>query len=138
VDHLETMDDDAIQSLASSSTIGTLLPTAAFFLRMPFQPARAIIDAGAAVALATDFNPGSSPSANMNLVVSMACIGMRMLPEEAMNGATINGAFAMDIAGEAGSIAVGKRAFLNICPAVTSISYLPYSFGQQHIKPLNV
>jgi imidazolonepropionase len=138
VDHLETMDDEAVQALASSSTIGTLLPTAAFFLRMPFQPARAIIDAGAAVALATDFNPGSSPSANMNLVVSMACIGMRMLPEEAMNAATINGAFAMDIAREAGSIAIGKRAFLNICPAVTSISYLPYSFGQQHVKPLNI
>jgi imidazolonepropionase len=138
VDHLETMDDDAIQALASSSTIGTLLPTAAFFLRMPFQPARAIIDAGAAVAVATDFNPGSSPSANMNLVVSMACIGMRMLPGEAINAATINGAFAMDIAREAGSIAIGKKAFLNICPAVTSISYLPYSFGQQHVKPLNV
>jgi imidazolonepropionase len=136
VDHLETMDDDAIQALASSPTIGTLLPTAAFFLRMPFQPARAIIDAGAAVAVATDFNPGSSPSANMNLVVSMACIGMRMLPEEAMNAATINGAFAMDIARETGSIAIGKKAFLNICPAVTSISYLPYSFGQQHVKPL--
>jgi imidazolonepropionase len=136
VDHLETMDEDAIGALASSSTIGTLLPTAAFFLRMPFQPARAIIDAGAAVALASDFNPGSSPSANMNLVVAMACIGMRMLPEEAMNAATINGAFAMEIAAETGSIAIGKKAFLNICPAITSISYLPYSFGQQHVKPL--
>ena len=138
VDHLETMDNDAIQALASSSTIGTLLPTAAFFLRVPFQPARAIIDAGSAVAIATDFNPGSSPSANMNLVVSMACIGMKMLPEEAINAATINGAFAMDVATEAGSIAIGKKAFLNICPAVTSISYLPYSFGQQHVKPLSV
>ena len=138
VDHLETMDDDAIRALASSSTIGTLLPTAAFFLRMPFQPARAVINAGAAVAIASDFNPGSSPSGNMNLVVSMACIGMKMLPEEAMNAATINGAFAMDVARETGSIALGKRAFLNICPAVTSISYLPYSFGQQHVKPLNV
>jgi imidazolonepropionase len=138
VDHLETMDDDTIRALASSSTIGTLLPTAAFFLRMPFQPARAIIDAGSAVAIATDFNPGSSPSANMNLVISMACIGMKMLPEEAINAATINGAFAMDAASEAGSIAIGKKAFLNICPAVTSISYLPYSFGQQHVKSLSV
>ncbi|HRF19587.1 MAG TPA: imidazolonepropionase, partial [Chitinophagaceae bacterium] len=85
VDHLETMDEDAIQQLAASQTIGTLLPTAAFFLRMPFQPARQLIDGGCAIALATDFNPGSSPSGNMNLVVSMSCIQMKMLPEEAIN-----------------------------------------------------
>jgi imidazolonepropionase len=131
------MDKEAIEILASSATIGTLLPTAAFFLRMPFQPARAIIDAGAAVALATDFNPGSSPSGNMNLVVSMACIGMHMLPEEAINAATINGAFAMDIASETGSIAVGKKAFLNICPPGVKTAYLPYSFGQQQVRPIN-
>ncbi len=138
VDHLETMDGQTIQLLASSSTIGTLLPTAAFFLRMPFQPARDIIDAGAAVALATDFNPGSSPSGNMNLVVSMACIGMRMLPEEALNAATINGAFAMDVAGLAGSIAVGKKASLNICPPGISTAYIPYAFGRQQVRPLNI
>ncbi|HEX5669705.1 MAG TPA: imidazolonepropionase [Chitinophagaceae bacterium] len=138
VDHLETMDRETIQLLASSSTIGTLLPTAAFFLRMPFQPARDIIDAGAAVALATDYNPGSSPSGNMNLVVSMACIGMRMLPEEALNAATINGAFAMDIADQAGSIAVGKKAFLNVCPPGISTAYIPYAFGQQQVKPFNI
>src|SRR5688572_11231795 len=97
VDHLEAMDDAAMRVLGESNTIGTLLPTDAFFLRMPFQPARRIIDAGAAVALASDFNPGSSPSGNMNLVISMACAGMRMLPEEAINAATINGAFAMEI-----------------------------------------
>jgi imidazolonepropionase len=136
VDHLETMDRETIQILALSSTIGTLLPTAAFFLRMPFQPARDIIDAGAAVALATDFNPGSSPSGNMNLVVSMACIGMRMLPEEALNAATINGAFAMDVADQAGSIAVGKKACLNICQPGTTTAYLPYAFGQQQVKPI--
>src|SRR4030095_6601687 len=83
VDHLETMDEDAINMLAASGKIGTLLPTAAFFLRMPFQPARKLIDAGCAIALASDFNPGSSPSGNMNLVVSMSCIQMKMLPEEA-------------------------------------------------------
>jgi imidazolonepropionase len=137
VDHLETMDKETIALLASSSTIGTLLPTAAFFLRMPFQPARAIIDAGAAVALATDFNPGSSPSANMNLVVSMACIGMRMLPEEALNAATINGAFAMDIASEAGSVAIGKKALLNITAPGVTPAFLPYAFGQQQVRPIN-
>jgi imidazolonepropionase len=134
VDHLETMDQQAISSLAASSTIGTLLPTAAFFLRMPFQPARELIDKGAAIALATDLNPGSSPSGNMNLVVSMACIGMRMLPNEAINAATINGAFAMEVADKAGSIAVGKRAFLNVSSA-PSLAYLPYAFGTLNLRP---
>jgi len=134
VDHLETMDDDAIDCLAESSTIGTLLPTAAFFLRMPFQPARQLIDAGCAIALASDYNPGSSPSGNMNLVVSMACIGMRMMPEEAINAATINGAFAMDAASETGSIAIGKKASLIITKAVPSLAYLPYAFGSNLIS----
>ena len=134
VDHLETMDDDAIDCLAGSSTIGTLLPTAAFFLRMPFQPARQLIDAGCAIALASDYNPGSSPSGNMNLVVSMACIGMRMMPEEAINAATINGAFAMDAASETGSIAIGKKASLIITKAVPSLAYLPYAFGSNLIS----
>ncbi len=134
VDHLETMDDDAIECLAASRTIGTLLPSAAFFLRMPFQPARQLIDTGAAVALATDYNPGSSPSGNMNLVLSMACIGMRMTPEEAINGATINGAFAMEVATEAGSITVGKNASVIITKPVPSLAYLPYAFGSNLIQ----
>lgn len=134
VDHLETMDDEAIDSLAGSSTIGTLLPTAAFFLRMPFQPARQLIDAGCAIALASDYNPGSSPSGNMNLVVSMACIGMRMMPEEAINAATINGAFAMEVAGDAGSVAIGKKANLIITKALPSLAYLPYAFGSNLIS----
>ncbi|HXB07070.1 MAG TPA: imidazolonepropionase [Puia sp.] len=129
VDHLETMDEKAIFALAGSSTIGTLLPTAAFFLRMPFQPARALIDAGCAIALASDLNPGSSPSGNMNLVVAMACIGMKMLPEEAINAATINGAFAMSLGAELGSIAVGKGANLIITRPIPSLAYLPYAFG---------
>jgi imidazolonepropionase len=134
VDHLETMDEEAIRMLAGSNTIGTLLPTAAFFLRMPFQPARAIIDAGAAVALASDYNPGSSPSGNMNLVVSMACIGMRMLPEEAINAATLNGAHAMGMAGTSGSICIGKSASLILTHPIPSLAYIPYAFGAHPIR----
>lgn len=133
VDHLETMTDQDIADLAQSDTIGTLLPTAAFFLRMPYQPAKALIDAGAAVALASDFNPGSSPSGNMNLVVSMSCIGMKMLPEEAINAATINGAFAMQLEQEVGSITVGKRANLIFTRPIPSLAYLPYAFGSNLI-----
>ena len=129
VDHLETMDEASIQTLAASDTIGTLLPTAAFFLRMPFQPARQLIDANCAIALASDYNPGSSPSGNMNLVVSMSCIQMRMLPEEAINAATINGAFAMELEEELGSISVGKKANLILTRPVPSLAYLPYAFG---------
>ena len=128
VDHLETMTDADVQSLAQSNTIGTLLPTAAFFLRMPFQPARQMIDAGAAVAIASDYNPGSSPSGNMNLVVAMSCIGMKMLPEEAINAATINAAFAMDLQEELGSITVGKKANLIFKRSIPSIAYLNYAF----------
>jgi len=129
VDHLETMDADSIEALASSNTIGTLLPTAAYFLRMPFQPARALIEAGAAIALASDFNPGSSPSGNMNTVVSMSCIQMKMLPEEAINAATLNGAFAMGLEKEVGSITIGKRANLIITRPIPSVAYIPYAFG---------
>ncbi len=138
VDHLETMTDDDIQQLAQSSVIGTLLPTAAFFLRMPFQPARQLIDAGAAIALASDFNPGSSPSGNMNLVVSMSCIGMKMLPEEAINAATINGAFAMGLQDELGSITVGKKANLIFTRPVSSLAYLPYAFGSNLIDKVMI
>jgi imidazolonepropionase len=133
VDHLETMDADAVNALAQSATIGTLLPGAAFFLRMPFQPARALIDAGCAIALASDFNPGSSPSANMNLVVAMSCIQMKMLPEEAINAATINGAHAMECAADLGSITVGKKASLIMTKPVPSLAYLPYAFGSNLI-----
>ncbi len=133
VDHLETMDEDAIQTLANSSTIGTLLPTAAFFLRMPFQPARQLIDAGCAIALASDYNPGSSPSGNMNLVVAMSCIQMKMLPEEAINAATMNAAYAMEVENELGSITVGKKAHLIFTKKIPSLAYLPYAFGNNLI-----
>ena len=138
VDHLETMDESAIATLAASPTIGTLLPTAAFFLRMPFQPARALIDAGCAVALASDLNPGSSPSGNMNLVVATACIGMRMLPEEAINAATLNGACAMSLGESLGSIAVGKIANLIITRPIPSLAYLPYAFGSNLIEQVMI
>ena len=138
VDHLETMDDTAIKTLADSNTIGTLLPTAAFFLRMPFQPARKLIDAGCAIALATDFNPGSSPSGNMNLVVAMSCIQMKMLPEEAINAATINGAYAMELQDEMGSITVGKKANLIFTKPIPSLAYLPYAFGSNLIDKVMI
>ena len=138
VDHLETMDDDAIKTLANSNTIGTLLPTAAFFLRMPFQPARQLIDAGCAIALATDFNPGSSPSGNMNLVIAMSCIQMKMLPEEAINAATINAAYAMEMENELGSITVGKKANLIFTKPIPSLAYLPYSFGTNLIDKVMI
>jgi imidazolonepropionase len=133
VDHLETMDAAAIGALAGSDTIGTLLPTAAFFLRMPFQPARSLLDAGSAIALASDYNPGSSPSGNMNLVVAMSCIQMRLLPEEAINAATLNGAYAMSLGETLGSITPGKKANLIITRPVPSLAYLPYAFGSNLI-----
>ena len=138
VDHLETMDASAIGALAGSDTIGTLLPTAAFFLRMPFQPARDLLDAGCAIALASDYNPGSSPSGNMNLVVAMSCIQMRLLPEEAINAATVNGAYAMSLGHELGSITPGKRANLIITRPLSSLAYLPYAFGSDLIDQVMI
>ena len=134
VDHLETMTENDIKLLSGShAPIGTMLPTAAFFLRMPFQPARGLIDAGCAVALASDFNPGSSPSGNMNFVLALSCIQMKMLPEEAINAATLNGAFAMELDGVAGSITVGKKANLIFTKPIPSLAYLPYAFGDNLI-----
>jgi imidazolonepropionase len=129
VDHLETMTGEDIACLAASGTIGTLLPTAAFFLRMPYQPARELIDAGCAIALASDFNPGSSPSGNMNFVLALSCIQMKMLPEEAINAATINGAYAMGLEKILGSISIGKKASLLFTKQIPSLAYLPYAFG---------
>lgn len=135
VDHLENIGDEEIDLLANHpSTIATLLPGAAFFLRMPFQPARKLIDAGATIALATDYNPGSAPSGNMNFILSLACIQMRMLPEEAINACTINGAFAMDLQDRVGSVTVGKKANLFVTVPMASPAYLPYSFGRNCIE----
>lgn len=137
-DHLETMTDNDIKNIAASNTIGTLLPTAAFFLRMQYQPARQLIEAGAAIALASDYNPGSSPSGNMNFVIALSCIQMKMLPEEAINAATINGAFAMELQNELGSITVGKKANLIITKPIPSLAYLPYSFGNDLIDKVMI
>lgn len=134
VDHLESMGEEEIESLRGSNTIPTLLPGAAFFLNMHYQPARLLIDAGLPVALATDFNPGSCPSGNMNFLLSLACTQLRMTPEEAINAQTINGAAAMELEYEMGSIAVGKKASLIITKPVTSLAYLPYSFGENWIE----
>jgi imidazolonepropionase len=138
VDHLETMTDDDIDKLSNSETIATLLPGAAYFLRMNYPPARKLIDANCAVALASDFNPGSSPSGNMNTVVSMSCIQMRMLPEEAINAATINGAYAMEMQDEAGSITTGKKANFIFTKSIPSLAYLPYSFGTNLIDKVMI
>lgn len=129
VDHLEYTGTDEIAALLSSETMPTILPGAAFFLNMPYAPARQMIDAGLPVAMASDFNPGSSPSGNMQLILSMASILYRMLPEEGINATTINGAYAMDIADELGSITKGKLASLLITKPMPSLAYLPYYYG---------
>ena len=133
VDHLETMNETTIKTLATSETIGTLLPTAAFFLRMPFPPARKLIDAGCVIALASDYNPGSSPSGNMSLVIAMACIQMKMLPKEAINAATINGAWALRLADHKGSIEPGKDADLAVFE-VEDYREIAYWYGANHCQ----
>ncbi|MEO6539274.1 MAG: imidazolonepropionase [Ferruginibacter sp.] len=134
LDHLETLTEEEIKLLSSFKGISTLLPTAAFFLRLPYQPARALIDGGAAVALASDYNPGSSPSGNMNFVTALSCIQMKMLPEEVVNAATLHGAFAMQAQSEVGSITIGKKANLIFTKPVSSLAYLFYSFGANNIS----
>lgn len=133
LDHLETLTEKEIALLGNYKGCSTLLPTAAFFLRMAYQPARALINANAAVVLASDYNPGSSPSGNMNFVTALSCIQMKMLPEEVINAATINGAFAMEAENEAGSITIGKNANLIITKKIPSLAYLFYSFGANNI-----
>lgn len=134
VDHLESMGEEEIEALRGSNTIPTLLPGAAFFLNMHYQPARMLIDAGLPVALASDYNPGSCPSGNMNMLLSLACTQLRMTPEEAIHAQTINGAAAMELEQEMGTIAVGKKAKLILTRPVPSVAYLPYSFGENWIE----
>ena len=133
VDHLECAGDAEIEALRGSHTLPTLLPGCAFFLGIPYAPARKMIDAGLPVVLATDYNPGSAPSGRMSLVVSLACIKMKMLPEEAINAATINGARAMELEAEYGSVATGKKANLFISKPLASVAQLPYSFGSDPV-----
>lgn len=132
VDHLEVLNEAEIACLRDSNTMATLLPSAPFFLNDEhFPPARQLINAEVPVALASDFNPGTTPSGRMPFVLSLACIKLRMLPEEAINAATINGAYAMDLQAELGSISVGKRANLIITKPMSSLAYLPYAFGSE-------
>jgi imidazolonepropionase len=139
VDHLESIGETEMNLLAQpSAPIATLLPTAAFFLRMQYAPARELILRNAAIALASDFNPGSSPSGNMNFVVALACIQMRMLPEEAIQAATINGAYAMGIQNIVGSITTGKLANLIFTKPIPSLAYLPYAFTENMIERVMV
>lgn len=134
VDHLEVMREEDIEALKGTETMPVALPSCSLFLSIPYAPAREMIDAGLPVALATDYNPGSTPSGNMNLVVSLACIKMRMTPEEAINAATINAAYAMDLSDSHGSITKGKVANLLLTEAIPSYGFLPYSFGSNHIE----
>ena len=133
VDHLEELNDDDILALKDSQTIPVALPSCSYFLSIPYTPARRLIDTGLPLALATDYNPGSSPSGNMNFVLSTACIKMKMTPEEAINAATLNGAYAMGISNGYGSISRGKKANLIITKEIPSYNYLPYAFGENHI-----
>jgi imidazolonepropionase len=134
VDHLEYTNENDIALLKNSSTMPTLLPGAAFFLSLQNPPARKMIDAGLPVAVATDYNPGSSPCGNMNLMISLLCIQYKMTPEEAINAATINSAYAMDLSSTHGSIARGKKANVFITKEISSVAFLPYSFGQNLIE----
>lgn len=134
VDHLEEIDDDVVTCLTQSKTIATLLPSCSFYLNIPFASARKLISSNVAVALASDYNPGSTPSGNMNFVVSLACLKLKMTPEEAINAATLNGAAAMELQQEVGSITIGKKANLLVTKPMSSIAFLPYSFGIPQVE----
>ena len=134
VDHLECTGKDEINVLLNSLTMPTLLPSAAFFLGMPYPPARKMIDSGLPIALASDFNPGSSPSGNMQFIMSLGCIKLRMLPEEVINATTINSAYAMGISEKLGSICKGKIANIFITKNIPTYEFIPYSFGSNLIE----
>lgn len=129
VDHLENIGEEEIEVLKNSDTMPTALPGAAFFLGLPFPPARKMIEAGLPLAIASDFNPGSAPSGNMSLVIALACIKMKLTPEEAINAATINTAYALELSGMYGSITVRKTANVFITKPIPSVGFLPYAFG---------
>ena len=134
VDHLEETNEETILALKKTSAIVTLLPSCSFYLGIPFANAKNLIAANVPVALATDYNPGSTPSGNMSFVVSLACIKLKMQPEQAINAATLNGAAAIEISKDYGSIAIGKKANLFITKPMPSIAYLPYSFGETLVE----
>ena len=134
VDHLEIMKDEDFESLQGTATMPVALPSCSYFLSIPYTPARKMIDAGLPLALASDYNPGSTPSGNMNFVIATACIKMKMTPEEAINAATINGAYAMGLEKEVGSITIGKQANLILSKPMNSYNCIPYSFGNHQIE----
>lgn len=138
VDHLEVLTDEDVAQLKASETMPVALPSCSFFLGIPFTPARKIMDANLPLALATDYNPGSTPSGNMNFVVATACIKMKMTPEEAINAATINGAFAMNLSNKVGSITKGKLANFFITKEIPSYGFIPYSFGSNLIDEVYI
>ena len=129
VDHLENIGEEEIKALSSSSVIPTALPGAAFFLGLPFPPARQILNAGLPLAIASDYNPGSAPSGNMSFVIALACIKMKLTPEEAINAATMNTACALEVQDKLGSVTKGKNANLFVTQPIPSLAYIPYSFG---------
>ena len=128
VDHLESMDISGIEVLSGSETMPTVLPGTSFFLNMPWAPARKMIEAGLGVAVASDYNPGSTPSGDMKFIVSLACIKLRMLPEEALNAATLNSAYAMGLSTDYGSLAVGKVANFFVTSPIPSLAFIPYAY----------
>ena len=134
VDHLEEMSSVDYEALKGSNCMPTILPSCSFFLGIPFSQAAKMIDEGLPVALASDYNPGSTPSGNMNFVASLGCIQLKMTPEQVINATTINTAYAMGVEKELGSICIGKKANLYITKPIPSYAYLPYSFGQNHIR----
>jgi imidazolonepropionase len=138
VDHLEVMNDEDFSDLQQANTIPVALPSCSLFLGIPYTPGRKIIDKNLALAIASDYNPGSTPSGNMNLVVSLACIKMKLTPEEAINAATLNAAYAMQVEDEVGSITIGKRANFLITKPIPSIGFLPYAFGTLHIESVYI
>ncbi|MUP46158.1 imidazolonepropionase [Gramella sp. BOM4] len=138
VDHLEVMKKEDIKVLKGTNTMPVALPSCSLFLSIPYTPAREIMEAGLPLALATDFNPGSTPSGNMNLVVSLACIKMKMTPEEAINAATLNGAYAMELSEEYGSITRQKKANFIITKEIPSYTFLPYAFGTNSIESVYI
>ncbi len=133
LDHLEILTDTDLEQLKGSTTMPVALPSCSYFLSIPYTPARKIIDSNLPIALASDYNPGSTPSGNMNFVVSTACIKMNMSPEEAINAATLNGAYAMNLQDSYGSITRGKKASFIITKNIPSYAYLPYAFGSKLI-----
>ena len=133
VDHLEELSEADIEALKCSQTMPVALPGCSFFLGIPYIPSRKLMDADLPLALATDFNPGSAPSGNMNFIVSLACIKMKMTPEEALNAATLNGAYAMGISDDYGSITIGKKANLILTKPMENYAEIPYAFGNNPV-----